>query len=54
VAKHRALLRLDLILVVVVAAARATLAQPDGEENGGDAHGEQGLDDGTADPAMRN
>jgi hypothetical protein len=51
VAEHRSLLRLDLIVVVV---ARATLAQPDGEENGGDAHGEQRLDDGTADPAVRN
>jgi hypothetical protein len=51
-AEHRSLLRVDLIVVVVV--ARATLAQPDGEENGSDAHGEQRLDDGTADPAVRN
>jgi hypothetical protein len=50
VAEHRPLLRLDLILVV--RAAGAALPKPDGGEDRGDADGEQGLDDRSADPAV--
>ena len=50
-AEHGPLLRLDHI--PVDRATRATLTQPDGEEDSDDAEGEQRLDDGAGDTAVR-